>query len=65
MPYKDYEQKIPKHEPTYSYFYIAINISKCMMRADALNSHVEPVRREITGTQKIPISHVCDSDESE
>ena len=33
------------------------------MRADAFNFHVEPVRTEMTGTQQIPISHVCDSDE--
>ena len=36
-----------------------------MMRADALNSHIDPVRTETTGTQHIPISHVCDSDKSE
>ena len=29
-----------------------------MMRADALNSHVHPVRTEINGTQHIPILHV-------
>ena len=31
-----------------------------MMRADAFNLHVDPVRTEITGTQQIPILHVCD-----
>ena len=34
------------------------------MRSDAFNSHADPVRTEVTGTQQIPISHVCDSDES-
>ena len=36
-----------------------------MMISDALNSHVGPVRTKMTGTQYIPISGVCDSDESE
>ena len=35
-----------------------------MMRADVFNSHVYPVRKEITGTQQIQISHVCDLDKS-
>ena len=30
-----------------------------MMRSDALNLHVYPVRMEITSTQHIPTSHVC------
>ena len=34
-----------------------------MIRADSLNSHVDPVITEITVTQQIPILHVCDSDE--
>ena len=61
MPYKGYVRKRPKHEPTQSYFYLAIHSAKCMMRADAFNLHVDPVRTEITGTQQIPILHVCDS----
>ena len=35
-----------------------------MMRSDEFNLHVGPVRTEITGIQKISISHVCDSDKS-
>ena len=35
-----------------------------MMRDYAFNFNVEPVRTEITGTQQVQISHVCDSDES-
>ena len=36
-----------------------------MMRADALNSHIYPVRTEMTGTKQIPISHVFPTDEIE
>ena len=36
-----------------------------MMRSDTFNLHVDPIRTEMTGTQKIPTSHVCDLDESE
>ena len=52
----------PIHEPTESYYDIARNLDKCMMRADAFNLNVEHVRKEMTGTQYIPISHVCSSD---
>ena len=36
-----------------------------MMRADALNSHVYPLRTKITTTQHIPTSHVFSSANSE
>ena len=36
-----------------------------MMRSDALNLHVYPVRTEITDTKQIPISHVCSTEKSE
>ena len=36
-----------------------------MMRADAFNLQVDPVRTEITGTQHIPISHIYDLYDSE
>ena len=36
----NYEKKRPKHEPTDSYFYLARQLAKCMMRADTLNWHV-------------------------
>ena len=49
-----------------------MQLAKCMMK---LNSHVDPVRMQMTITQKInisemniqkiPNSHVCSSDESE
>ena len=61
MPYESYDKKRLKHEPTDSYFYVAIHITKCMMRADALNSHGYPVRTKMTD----PSSHVCSTDESE
>ena len=35
------------------------------MRSDAFNSHIDPVRTEMAGTQYISISHVCDLYESE
>ena len=63
MLYKSYESRIPKHEPTDSYFYLAMQLAKCLMRADALNSHVYPVGNEMAGTQHNSISHVCSTDE--
>ena len=40
LPYESYEKKRPKNEPTDSYFYLARQLTKCMMRADSLSSHV-------------------------
>ena len=65
LPRTGYVRKRPKHEPTDSYFYPSRNLAKIMTRDDAFNSHVDPVRTEMTGTQQIMILHVCDSDESE
>ena len=64
LPYESYKKKRPKHEPTDTYFYLAIHISECMMIADALNPHHYPVRTEMTGMKQIPTSHVCFMDES-
>ena len=61
LPNESYESNKPKHEPTDSYFYLSRQLAKCMMRAHALNSHVYPVRTEITALS----SHVCSADESE
>ena len=36
-----------------------------MMRFDALNLHVYPVRKKMTGTKNISILHVCSTDKSE
>ena len=65
LPYKSYEIGRPKHDPTGSYFYLTRQLAKCMMRADDLNSNINPVRMEITGTKNILISHVSSLDKIE
>ena len=42
LPYKSYEKKRPKHEPTDSYFYLSRQLAKFMTRAGVINSHVHP-----------------------
>ena len=37
LPYKGYDRRRPKHETNYNYFYLARQIVKCMVRADAPN----------------------------
>ena len=64
LPYESYERKRPSHEDTDSYFYLARQLAKCMMRFDSLNSHIYPVRTEITDTKHILTSHVYSTDES-
>ena len=63
--YESYERKRPKHELTDSYFYLARQLAKCMMRVGALNSHVYPVITEMTATNQILILHVFSTYESE
>ena len=65
LPYKSYKRISTKYEPTDRYFYLSRQLVKCMMRDDALNSHVYPVRTEITATKQILISHVFSTCESE
>ena len=48
LPYESYENNRPKHETTESYFYLSIQPVKFMMRSDAVNSHVYPVRTKTT-----------------
>ena len=48
LPFERYEKKRFKTEPTDSYFYLAIQIAKCMMRYDALKLHVYPIITEMT-----------------
>ena len=60
LPDKDDVRKRPKHETTASYFYLTRQLDKFMMRSDDFNFHIEPVRKETTGTQQNPISKVCD-----
>ena len=55
----------PKHDPTDSYFYIPRELAKCMMRSDALNSHIYPIGTDMTATKQIQTSHVCSMDDSE
>ena len=62
MSYIRYEGRRPKHEPSDSYFYLARQLTKCIIRADVLNLHVYPVRAEMTGVKHILISQVCSTD---
>ena len=48
LSYKVYVQKRPKHDPTDSCFYLARQLHKCMIRYNAFNLHVGPVRKEMT-----------------
>ena len=64
LPYKSYERRRPKHEPTESYFYPERQIAKCMMRADYLNLHVYPAGMEMTAMKQILISHFCSTNEN-
>ena len=63
LPFKLYEGRRPKHEPVDSHFYLARQLSNCMMIYDGLNSHVYPVRTEMIATKHIPTFHVCSTDE--
>ena len=56
-----YEKKRPKHEPIDSYFYLAIQFAKCMMRSDTLNWHDYGGYTKITA----PSSNVYSTDEDE
>ena len=51
LTYKGYVRKSTKHEPKDSYFYLALQLDKCMMRDDALNSQIDPVIPETTATE--------------
>ena len=56
-----YEKKRPKHEPTDSYFHIARQLAKCMMRSDNLNWHNHGGYMEMTA----PYSNVNVTDKDE
>ena len=56
-----YEKKRPKHEPTDRYFYPAIQIAKCMMRADTLNWNDYGGYTEMTASS----SNINSTDEDE
>ena len=54
-----YEKKMPKHEPTPSYFHLVRQLAKCMMRSDELNRHVHVSYAEKTD----PSSNINATDE--
>ena len=56
-----YEKKRPKHEPTDSYFCLARQLAKCMMRSDKINWHDHGSYTEMTA----PSSNVNVTDEDE
>ena len=43
-----YEKKRPKHEPTESYFHLARQLVKCIMRSDKLNWYSHGGYKEMT-----------------
>ena len=61
LPYESYEKTRPKHETNDRYFYLSRQLTECMIRADAFNSHLYAVRTEMTAT----FSYVCSTDKDE
>ena len=55
-----YEKKRPKHERTESYFHLAREIAKCMMRSDKLNWYGHGGYKEMTA----PSSNIVVTNES-
>ena len=60
LPYQTYEREMQKHEPTDSYFYLAIQLAKCMMRADALNWHDYGGYTEMNSTASSSVEQTVD-----
>ena len=56
-----YVKRIPKHEPTSSYFHLLRQLLKCMMRYDEHNRHVHVYYAEETA----PSSNVTVTDKDE
>ena len=56
-----YVKRIPKHEPTSSYYHLVGCIAECMMRSDEYNRDVHGSYAEETA----PSSNVNDMDEDE
>ena len=54
-------KRIPKHEPTSSYFHLAVCIAECMMRCGEDNHNVHNGYKE----DMAPSSDVNDTDEEE
>ena len=59
LPYK---KRIPKHDPTPSYFHIVRQLAKCMMRSDKHNRHIHGSYAEETAPSSN--GNVTDEDES-
>ena len=56
-----YVKRIPKHEPTSSYYHLVGGIAECMLRCGEENQHVHGGYAEETA----PSSNVNDTDEDE
>ena len=56
-----YEKKMPKHEPTDRYFYLARQLAKCMMISNNLNWHDNSGYTEMTA----PYLNINATDEDE
>ena len=56
-----YLKRIPKHEPTSSYFHLVVCLGVCMMRCGEKNHHVKDSYEE----KMAPSSDVNDTDEDE
>ena len=54
-------KRIPKHEPTSSYFHLVLCIAECMMRCGENNHHVQDGYEE----EMAPSSNVNDTDKDE
>ena len=54
-------KRIPKHEPTSSYYHLVVCITECMLRSDKYNQHVHSGYAE----EMAPSSNVNYTDEDE
>ena len=59
-----YVKRIPKHEPTSSYFYLVVYIEECMMRCSENNHNVHDVHEGYEEDMS-PSLDVNDTDEDE
>ena len=56
-----YVKRIPKHDPTLSYFHLLVCLGECMMRCGEDNHHMHAGYEE----EMFPSSDVNDTDEDE
>ena len=59
-----YVKRIPKHEPTSSYYHLVGCIAECMLRCGEENHHVHDVHDGYV-EETVPSSNVNDTDEDE